>query len=173
MVWRMLGRAGEGDPPTYAAAAFDAPGKTFRHKAFPAYKGQRKRPDDLAEQIPVPQLGRRLPDVMSLASAEKLMWAPDLNTFSGIRDAALLALLVGCGVRVGGQGINSGRRFGRVDADFKVERLLTVASAAARLGRVSQNEARDGFALFLSQPGGVDVDLHGHVQILLKVEYGD
>jgi hypothetical protein len=77
------------------------------------------------------------------------------------------------GVRVGGQGINSGRRFGRVDADFKVERLLTVASAAARLGRVSQNEARNGFALFLSQPGGVDVDLHGHVQILLKVEYGD
>lgn len=57
---------------------------------------------DLAEQIPVPQLGRRLPDVMSLATAEKLMWAPDFNTFEGVRDGAMMALLVGCGFRVSG-----------------------------------------------------------------------
>lgn len=55
-----------------------------------------------ADQLQHPKIGRPLPAVLSLASAEKLMWAPDLNTFRGIRDAAMLSLLVGCGVRVSG-----------------------------------------------------------------------
>jgi integrase/recombinase XerD len=49
-----------------------------------------------------PNVGRPLPRALSLASAEKLMWAPDLGTFLGIRDAAILGLLVGCGLRVSG-----------------------------------------------------------------------
>lgn len=57
---------------------------------------------DIADRVPVPQLGKPLPDVMSLASAEKLMWAPDFNTFEGVRDGAMMALLVGCGFRVSG-----------------------------------------------------------------------
>ncbi|MGE4241763.1 MAG: tyrosine-type recombinase/integrase [Ramlibacter sp.] len=43
-----------------------------------------------------------LPRALSLSNAEKLMWAPDMNTFIGIRDAAMLAILVGCGPRVSG-----------------------------------------------------------------------
>lgn len=57
---------------------------------------------DIADRVPVPQLGKPLPDVMSLASAEKLMWAPDFNTFEGVRDGAMMALLIGCGFRVSG-----------------------------------------------------------------------
>lgn len=49
-----------------------------------------------------PKTGRNLPRAMSLASAERLMWAPDLGTFVGIRDAAMMALLMGCGLRVSG-----------------------------------------------------------------------
>lgn len=57
---------------------------------------------NLAAQLEHPKTGRPLPFALSLASAEKLMWAPDLNTFIGIRDAAMLALLMGCGLRVSG-----------------------------------------------------------------------
>lgn len=57
---------------------------------------------DEAAQLDHPSIGRPLPAALSLASAEKLMWAPDLSTFVGLRDAAMLSLLVGCGIRVGG-----------------------------------------------------------------------
>lgn len=55
-----------------------------------------------ALSVPYPKIGVPLPRVMTLASAEKLMWAPDCTTFEGLRDAAMLALLVGCGLRVSG-----------------------------------------------------------------------
>lgn len=55
-----------------------------------------------SEAVPYPRKGRRLPRTLSLDSAERLMWAPDFNTFEGIRDAAMLAVLIGCGLRVQG-----------------------------------------------------------------------
>jgi len=62
-----------------------------------------------AVELDHPKTGKPLPFALSLASAEKLMWAPDLNTFIGLRDASILALLMGCGVRVGGLvGLNAG-----------------------------------------------------------------
>ncbi len=56
----------------------------------------------LASGIEQPKTGRKLPNLITLANAEKLMWGPDLDTFIGIRDAAMMALLMGCGLRVGG-----------------------------------------------------------------------
>ncbi|MFG6440500.1 tyrosine-type recombinase/integrase [Roseateles sp. LKC17W] len=55
-----------------------------------------------AGELQHPKTAKPLPEVTSLASAEKLMWAPDLSTFLGLRDAAMLSLLIGCGLRVGG-----------------------------------------------------------------------
>lgn len=52
MLWSMLGRAESADPPTHAAAVFDAPGKTFRHRLSPDYKAGRTRPDGLSVQLP-------------------------------------------------------------------------------------------------------------------------
>ena len=55
-----------------------------------------------AEEIGYPLTGRRLPRFLSLENAEKLLWAPDLDTFAGIRDSAMFAVLIGCGLRVSG-----------------------------------------------------------------------
>lgn len=52
--------------------------------------------------VPYPKSGRKIPRVMTLKSAEKLMWAPDFSTFEGVRDSAMLGLMVGCGVRASG-----------------------------------------------------------------------
>lgn len=57
---------------------------------------------DAAKELVHPITGHPLPRTISLANAEKLMWAPDMGTFVGIRDAAMLSLLIGCGLRVSG-----------------------------------------------------------------------
>lgn len=49
---RMIDRASK-DPYDFAAAVFDAPGQTFRHKLYQKYKGGRTRPDDLNRQLPI------------------------------------------------------------------------------------------------------------------------
>lgn len=55
-----------------------------------------------ALDLPYPKAGKRIPDVITLANAEKLMWSPNFETFEGVRDAAMIALLIGCGIRVSG-----------------------------------------------------------------------
>jgi len=52
-----------------------------------------------AVNVSYPVAGRRLPSMMTLSNAEKLMWAPDFSTLAGVRDAAIIALLAGCGLR--------------------------------------------------------------------------
>jgi integrase/recombinase XerD len=58
--------------------------------------------DNPALQISYPRTGRKLPRTMSLGSAERLMWGPDFSTFKGVRDAAVLSVLIGCGLRIAG-----------------------------------------------------------------------
>lgn len=55
-----------------------------------------------ADSLPYPKTGRKLPRVMTLTNAEKLMWSPDFSTFEGVRDAAMLAVMIGCGLRASG-----------------------------------------------------------------------
>lgn len=55
-----------------------------------------------AESLAYPKIPRKLPGVITLANAEKLMWAPDFSTFEGVRDGAILGVLVGCGLRANG-----------------------------------------------------------------------
>jgi integrase/recombinase XerD len=57
---------------------------------------------DPADRLQHPNAGKPLPRTISLANAERLMWAPDMGKFIGIRDAAMLSLLIGCGPRVSG-----------------------------------------------------------------------
>lgn len=60
------------------------------------------RPDNPADDLPYPRAGQKLPTALSLRYAERILMAPDLDTFIGVRDAAILALLMGCGPRVSG-----------------------------------------------------------------------
>ncbi len=62
------------------------------------YKG-RLTPNP-SSKLPYPKAPQRLPLAMPLDAAERLMWAPDMSTFLGVRDAAMLGLLIGCGLRV-------------------------------------------------------------------------
>lgn len=67
---------------------------------------------DPGRAVPHPKFGRRLPRVMSLAQAESLMYAPDYSTFEGLRDATMISLLLGCGLRASGLvGLNEGNLF--------------------------------------------------------------
>jgi integrase/recombinase XerD len=55
-----------------------------------------------AKELVHPMTGLPLPRTITLSNAEKLMWAPDMGRFIGIRDAAIMSLLIGCGLRVSG-----------------------------------------------------------------------
>lgn len=57
---------------------------------------------NVAQALEHPRTGRSLPNVITLANAERLMCAPDLGTFKGIRDSAILHVLLGAGLRVSG-----------------------------------------------------------------------
>ncbi|MGI9278235.1 MAG: tyrosine-type recombinase/integrase [Endozoicomonas sp.] len=57
---------------------------------------------DPAAQLEYPKTGRKLPKQLGLSNAEKLLMQPDINSFTGLRDAAMLALLMSCGMRVSG-----------------------------------------------------------------------
>jgi site-specific recombinase XerD len=48
------------------------------------------------------KVGRKLPPLMGLDHAQTLLQAPDLNTFIGLRDAAIFHVLLGTGCRVSG-----------------------------------------------------------------------
>ncbi len=50
--------------------------------------------------VPTPKLDRKLPVVLDIEQARKLMEMPPENTFNGVRDRAILELLYGCGLRL-------------------------------------------------------------------------
>lgn len=55
-----------------------------------------------AAELPYPTAGRRLPRPMQLRNAEKLLMQPDLSDLAGVRDAAMMATLMGTGLRISG-----------------------------------------------------------------------
>ncbi|MBW7903819.1 MAG: tyrosine-type recombinase/integrase [Rhodocyclaceae bacterium] len=58
--------------------------------------------DNAAAGVPQPKVGRKIPRMMTLADLEKIMWQPDFGTLAGVRDAAMIAVLGGCGLRASG-----------------------------------------------------------------------
>lgn len=71
-------------------------------KSFYRWASRRAGLSDPASGLVYPEIGRRLPVPASLDTAEKLMMAPDVTTFLGLRDAAIIATLIGTGIRVSG-----------------------------------------------------------------------
>lgn len=58
--------------------------------------------DNPAKHIGYPKTGKPLPTLISKRNAERMLLACDLSTLAGWRDAALLAVLIGSGMRVSG-----------------------------------------------------------------------
>lgn len=55
-----------------------------------------------AARLPYPSMGRRLPIPMEAHHLEAMLKHCDVSTLKGVRDAALLMVLAGCGLRVTG-----------------------------------------------------------------------
>lgn len=80
---------------------------------------------DPARLLEYPDAGGRLPRSASMKTAEALLLAPDLSTFRGIRDAAVLSVLIGCGVRLSGLvRLNEGDLVWLEDEQTGTERLV-------------------------------------------------
>ena len=58
--------------------------------------------EDPSRHLVYPNTGRKLPKGMTLANAERLLLQPDLGTFKGVRDSAILHLFMGAGLRLAG-----------------------------------------------------------------------
>jgi len=56
--------------------------------------------NDAVERMVRPKVGRRMPNVLTLAQVESLLEAPDAATPLGLRDRAMLELAYGAGLRV-------------------------------------------------------------------------
>lgn len=89
-----------------------------------------------AVELEHPKTGHRLPRTLSLANAERLMWAPDLGTFHGIRDAAIMSLLMGCGLRVTGLCTLNEGDLQTVDLDGKPRMIILVEEKGGRMRRL-------------------------------------
>ncbi len=58
------------------------------------------RPDDPTELLDSPQIGDRLPEVLSLPEVDKLEDSIDLSKWEGRRNRAIIEVLFSCGLRV-------------------------------------------------------------------------
>lgn len=117
-------------------------------RGFFAWYAARAGQTNPAAALAQPKFGRRLPVAMPLRDAERLIMAPDPGTFRGLRDAAILGLLLGGGLRASGLcALNESDLYWHVDesgADRLTvrtlekgerERLIPVADEAAMLVR--------------------------------------
>lgn len=117
-------------------------------RGFFAWHASRSGYSNPAQALQQPKFGSSLPMAMPLQAAERLIMAPDLGTFAGLRDAAMLAMLLGGGFRVSGLcGLNESSLLWHVDGDgldrlsVRVtekggrERMVPVANEAAMLLR--------------------------------------
>lgn len=111
MVWKMLGAA-QADQPTHGAAVFDAPGKNFRHKLYPAYKANRPaaRAVELSKQLVVM---RSAAEVLSLKPLER----------KGFEADDIIATLATRAARIGMRTtiVSSDKDFGQLVKDGVIE----------------------------------------------------
>lgn len=65
-------------------------------------KSTRALEEDPSADLAYPKFGRPLPNALTLPEGERMLMAYDIETFVGLRNAAMIAVLLGCGVRVSG-----------------------------------------------------------------------
>jgi integrase/recombinase XerD len=113
-----------------------------------------------AEHLKYPKAGRRLPRPAQVSTAERLLMAPDIETFIGLRDAAMIATLIGCGLRVSGLcNMNRGHlMFDRIDGAQRLVILVKEKGSKERMVPVP-NEAAVLIRAYLASPELSAMDL--------------
>ncbi len=92
--------------------------------------------DDVAGVLESPKLIRALPDVLNIAEVDKLLSAPDLRDWVGIRDRAALELLYATGMRVSEiveltrEGLNLDIGFVKCTGKGDKERIVPIGTKA-------------------------------------------
>lgn len=87
--------------------------------------------------VDAPKLGRYLPEVLSVEEVEAVMDSVSLDSWTGLRDRAILEMLYGCGLRVSEisglkvSGIFFDEGFVRIVGKGNKERLVPVGEMAA------------------------------------------
>lgn len=112
------------------------------------------RSDNPAEGIVSPKLGSKVPVFMQLKDAEKLLKQPDLETFKGIRDAAMIATLIGCGFRVSGMlGLNESSLIFTTDENGREVLIIKVVEKGKKMRMVpAPEEVRLFIRAYLGHP---------------------
>jgi integrase/recombinase XerD len=67
---------------------------------FKFLRAERHVERDVTQQIELPRLPRKLPEVLTLDEVERLLAAPDLGTPRSLRDGAMIEVLYATGLRV-------------------------------------------------------------------------
>jgi integrase/recombinase XerD len=93
-------------------------------------------PEDLSDKISLPKIVRKIPQTMSMPEVDRLLQALPDNTPEGIRDRAIVELIVSCGIRISEltglrlTDLNQEDKFLRVYGKGSKERLLPIGSMA-------------------------------------------
>ncbi len=114
---------------------------------------------DPAIRLPYPKAGKKLPIPMALSNAEALLMQPDISTLAGARDAAMIAILMGCGLRVSGLISMNQENLSFPIEDGK-ERMLVRVTEKGKKERVvpAPHEARLLIHVYLGHPDLGEVD---------------
>jgi len=115
---------------------------------------------DPSTTLPYPRVGRGLPLPIPAAAAEKLMAQPDLDSFKGVRDLAIMAVLLGCGPRVSGvTGLNEGNLiFAHNEDGFEELTLLLREKGANERLVPAPDETRLLLRAYLGHPDLEQID---------------
>ncbi|MBK8482204.1 MAG: site-specific tyrosine recombinase XerD [Proteobacteria bacterium] len=121
---------------------------------------------DPTAAVELPRMGRKLPEVLTLAEVEALLSAPALQRANGLRDAAMLELLYATGLRVSElcqlrvADVNLERGVLLATGKGRKQRMVPIGESALALVTRYLSEARPAAdrrrseALFLSRQGG-------------------
>ncbi len=123
--------------------------------------------EDPLEDMGLPSLPRRLPEVLTESEVERLLEQPDLTTPLGLRDGALLEVLYGTGMRVSEaaelrlEGLQLELGFVAVRGKGDKERLIPMGEVAKerltrylKEGRPRLIKGADGGYVFVNPRGG-------------------
>jgi integrase/recombinase XerD len=154
------------------ARARGGAGNRSRARALSAIRGlfrflraERELDADPTSLLDSPRIGRRLPEVVSLADIDRLLEAPDRKTPRGLRDAAMIETMYATGLRVSElvrlrlEDLDLGAGWLRATGKGRKQRLVPLGEVAIGLLREYLAAARPGLVrarttvLFLTRLG--------------------